>query len=47
MSFQEWAEKWEVTTVGLQPSTRDRDLDYLERYILPTFVRCHLLRSTI
>jgi integrase len=37
LRFAEWAEEWKGTTVDLRPSTRVRDLDYLGRYILPTF----------
>ena len=35
--FREWADTWAATTVGLRPSTRQQNLDYLRRYILPTF----------
>ena len=35
--FAEWATSWSATSVDLRPSTRQRDLDYLKRYILPTF----------
>ena len=35
--FVEWASSWSSTSVDLRPSTRQRDLDYLKRYILPTF----------
>jgi integrase len=37
LGFREWSEEWKKTTVDLRPSTRTRDLDYLARYILPTF----------
>jgi integrase len=37
LRFAEWAEEWKATTVDLRTSTRVRDLDYLTRYILPTF----------
>ena len=37
LKFSEWAELWKTTTVDLRPSTRERDLGYLNRYVLPTF----------
>jgi Phage integrase, N-terminal SAM-like domain len=37
IKFSEWAEKWKETTVDLRPSTRSRDLGYLDRYLMPTF----------
>ena len=35
--FSDWAEQWRATTVDLRPSSRVRDLGYLERYLLPQF----------
>jgi integrase len=35
--FAEWAANWSSTLVDLRPSTRQRDFDYLKRYILPSF----------
>ena len=35
--FSDWAEQWSSTVVDLRPSTRARDLGYLERYVLPHF----------
>ncbi len=35
--FKDWAETWKTTLVDLRPSTKVRDLDYLERDLLPTF----------
>jgi integrase len=37
LRFREWAKEWTATTVGLRTSIRVRDLDYITRYILPTF----------
>lgn len=37
ITFGAWAERWKSTLVDLRPSTLDRDLGYLERYLLPTF----------
>ena len=42
--FGEWAEEWRATTLNLRPSTRVRDLGYLDRYILPTFAPIALSR---
>ena len=35
--FREWIELWVNTTVNLRDSTKERDLGYVHRYILPTF----------
>jgi integrase len=35
--FEVWAEMWRSTLVHLRPSTLSRDLDYLDRYIVPRF----------
>ena len=35
--FSDWAEQWQATTVDLRPSSRVRDLGYLERYLHPQF----------
>jgi integrase len=35
--FRDWAESWASIIVDLRPSTRQQNLDYLRRYILPTF----------
>lgn len=35
--FSDWAEEWRSTTVDLRPSSRVRDLGYLQRYLLPHF----------
>lgn len=35
--FEVWAQEWAGTIVGLRESTTRRDLDYLGRYLLPTF----------
>lgn len=37
IQFQKWVDEWQKTTVNLRPSTRERDLVYLRRYILPDF----------
>jgi len=37
IKFADWSEQWKGTLTGLRPSTRVRDLDYLDRYLLPTF----------
>jgi integrase len=37
MLFSEWAAEWTATTVDLRPSSRVRDLGYLQRYLLPRF----------
>jgi integrase len=35
--FNEWVDQWVATIVDLRPSTKARDLGYLERYVLPRF----------
>jgi integrase len=35
--FADWAEEWRASIVDLRPSTKARDLGYLERYVLPRF----------
>jgi integrase len=35
--FSEWVEIWKTTTLNLRASTRVRDFDYLDRYIIPVF----------
>ncbi len=40
--FAVWAEEWRATIVDLRPSTKARDLGYLERYLLPAFGRTEL-----
>lgn len=35
--LRKWVDEWWETTVNLRPSTRERDLTYLRRYILPDF----------
>lgn len=35
--FRGWVEEWWETTVHLRPSTRERDLTYIRKYILPEF----------
>jgi integrase len=37
MRFADWAEEWRASIVDLRPSTKARDLGYLERYVLPRF----------
>lgn len=38
ISFADWSHHWrEAGTRGLRPSTVQRDLEYLERYLLPAF----------
>ena len=37
VGFAEWAEEWKSTIVDLRPSTKTRDVGYLERYVLPRF----------
>ena len=37
VQFSDWAEQWRATTVDLRPSSRVRDLGYLQRYLLPQF----------
>ena len=43
--FHEWADQWKSTTINLRPSTRVRDFDYLDRYLIPTFG--HMTLSSI
>ena len=40
--FLQWAEEWTATIVDLRPSTKARDLGYLQRYVLPRFGGCDL-----
>ena len=35
--FRDWAEEWSGTIVDLRPSSRVRDIGYLNRYLLPRF----------
>lgn len=35
--FADWADEWRATIVNLRPSTRARDLVYLDSYLIPTF----------
>jgi len=37
LPFSDWADAWTATTVDLRPSSRVRDLGYLQRYLLPHF----------
>jgi integrase len=37
IGFADWAEEWKATIVDLRPSTKARDLGYLQRYVLPRF----------
>jgi hypothetical protein len=37
MPFADWAEERRATIVDLRPSTKARDLGYLERYVVPRF----------
>ena len=37
VGFAESAEEWKSTVVDLRPSTKARDVGYLERYVLPRF----------
>jgi integrase len=37
LTLADWVPEWKATLVKLRPSTKHRDLDYVERYILPTF----------
>ena len=37
MKFTEWAEYYKTTMVDLRRSTKDRDVGYIDRYIIPTF----------
>jgi hypothetical protein len=42
MLFADWAEEWRTSIVDLRPSTKTRDLGYLERYVLPRFGKLEL-----
>jgi len=42
MLFADWAEEWRTSIVDLRPSTKARDLGYLERYVLPRFGKLEL-----
>ena len=44
MSPADWADEWKATIVDLLPSTKVRDLGYLERYVLPRFGNMELGR---
>ena len=37
VGFAEWTEEWKSTIVDLRPSTKARDVGYIERYVLPRF----------
>ena len=37
IGFADWTEEWKATIVDLRPSTKARDLGYLQRYVLPRF----------
>lgn len=37
LTFEAWQKRWRSTLVGLRPSTLDRDLGYIDRYLVPTF----------
>ena len=45
VGFVEWAEEWKSTIVDLRPSTKARDVGYLERYVLPRFGTLELGRD--
>jgi len=36
IALAEWARQWRTTLFDIRPTTRDRDLFYLDAYILPT-----------
>lgn len=36
-TFEAWSKHWRTTLVGLRPSTLDRDLGYLDWYLVPHF----------
>ena len=46
MTFAEWAERWEATTVDLRPTTRALNLGVLRNYLLPRFGRWPLSKIT-
>lgn len=39
LPYGDWVERWWATTVASRPSTRERDRNYLDYYILPQFDR--------
>jgi integrase len=42
----ELAKEWKATIVDLRPSTKARDLGYLERYVIPRFGNCEVREIT-
>lgn len=46
MTFAEWADRWEATTVDLRPTTRALNLGVLRNHLLPRFGRWSLGRIT-
>jgi integrase len=44
MTFSEWCEQWEATTVGLRPTTRALNLGIVRNYLIPRFGRWPLSR---
>jgi integrase len=46
MTFAEWADRWETTTVDLRPTTRALNLGVLRNYLLPRFGSWPLARIT-
>ena len=46
MTFAEWAERWEATTVNLRPMTRALNLGVVRNYLLPRFGRWPLAKIT-
>jgi hypothetical protein len=44
MTFAEWVERWEATTVGLRPTSRALNLGIVRKYLLPRFGRWPLSR---
>lgn len=46
MTFAEWAERWEATTVNLRPTTRALNLGVVRNYLLPRFGRWPLAKIT-
>jgi integrase len=46
ITFGEWAERWEATTVDLRPTTRALNLGIVRNYLLPRFGRWPLSKIT-
>ena len=44
--ISEVAKEWKATIVDLRPSTKARDMGYLERYVIPRFGSCEIREIT-